>query len=187
MALKMKKGEVKRTLRKFGISPPDGIDTPVYIFTSSKAENVWKGLKHRMWAVGDIKESQLAQRRTKALQLPVGGLGLFYCSDQKVFTAPFRIASLPEDRQETNIWPGVWHFPFKVEPFGDMTARISLAEAKRDWDVFKKAESTAEALNLSGAMSFVESWVSADDWRRICQRLCTDGKVVDAQGGAGSE
>jgi hypothetical protein len=104
-----------------------------------------------MWAVADIVSEQLKARITKARQMPLGASGLFYCSDAECFTVPFHIQSHPEFRDV----PGVWHFPFRIEPLGDLSKRIPLANAKATWRTLEGTSNVTKRINISGGMAFV--------------------------------
>jgi hypothetical protein len=57
-------------------------------------------------------------RYTKAAKMKIGDVGLLYCSENKNFTVPFVVRSLPEFRLVQDIWPEPWALPFKIDPLG---------------------------------------------------------------------
>src|SRR5438445_5643507 len=95
----MSSGRIKQLLFELGFKPESGGDVPLYIFSSGELKHVWIAIQRRMWAVADIDRDQLAGRRTKAMQMPVGANGLFYCSDAECFTVPFVIQSHPKPEE----------------------------------------------------------------------------------------
>ena len=163
--------KLRQILFDLGLPPTSGPDTPVFIFSSAELKHVWIALKRRMWAVADIVSEQLRARITKARQMPLGASGLFYCSDAECFTVPFRIQSPPEFRDVPDVWPGVWHFPFQIEPLGDLGKRILLANAKASWRTLQGVNNVTKRINISGSMAFVPSWLYKDDWDTILEKL----------------
>lgn len=165
--------KVRQILFDLGFPPTSGVDTPIFIFPSAELKHVWMALQRQMWAVSDIVSEQLKARVTKARQMPLGAFGLFYCSDAKCFTVPFRIQSHPEFRDVPDVWPGVWHFPFQIEPLGDLSKRIPLANAKATWRTLEGANNVTKRINISGGMAFVPSWLYKEDWDMILEKLTT--------------
>lgn len=167
---------LRKLVVELGYALPDGPDTPVFIFSSTELKHIWIALQRRMWAIADIMPDQLASRVTKARELPLGADGLFYCSDAKCFTVPFRIQSQPELREVRDVWPSVWHFPFKIEPRGDLGSRIPLAKAKTTWKALEGASNPTTRINMSGGMAFVPSWLYRSDWELVLRTLETKAK-----------
>ncbi len=162
---------IRQLLFELGIKPDTGGDIPVYIFPTQQLHHVSIALQKGLWAVADIQSDQRAARATKARQMPLGSNGLFYCSDAKLFTVPFTVASPPEDRDVTDVWPGVWRFPFRIQPLGTLGKRISLATAKREWETLRGVANVTQTLRLSGGMAFVPSWLYETDWQLIISQL----------------
>ena len=174
----MNSAKLRQLLLELGIVPEGERDTPIYIFPSDELRHVWIGLQRGLWAVGDITSDQQISRETKANQMPIGAHGLFYCSDAKCFTVPFIIESHPEHRDVSDIWPGVWHFPFRIRPLGDLGKRISLSTAKHEWKTLKGVSNITKVLRISGSMAFVPSWLYASDWQLILQKLSSRTTVA---------
>ncbi len=167
----MSSGRIKQLLFELGFKPETGGDVPVYIFSSGELRHVWIAVQKRMWAVATIDRDQLAARTTKAKQMPIGANGLFYCSDAECFTVPFIVQSHPQEKEVTDVWPGVWHFPFEIDPRGDLSKRISLSKAKSAWRTLEGARNVTTRINISGSMAFVPSWLYQEDWDAILRQL----------------
>ena len=165
--------KLRQILFDLGFPPTSGADTPVFIFSSAELKHVWIALQHRKWAVADIVSDQLRARITKARQMPLGASGLFYCSDAECFTVPFRIQSHPELADISDVWPGVWHFPFEIDPLGDLSKRIRLRDAKATWRALEGVSNVTKRINISGSMAFVPSWLYREDWDLILRTLST--------------
>ena len=167
----MSNARIRNLLFELGVKPDKGGDTPVFIFSSGDLKHVWTAIQKRTWAVASIDPDQLPGRRTKAKQMPIGANGLFYCSDAECFTVPFIVQSHPEQREINDVWPGTWHFPFEINPLGDLSRRISLAKAKATWRTLQDARNVTTRINISGSMAFVPSWLYEEDWNGILRQL----------------
>jgi hypothetical protein len=162
---------VRQLLFELGLPPTNGPEVPVFIFSSAELRHVWIALERRLWAVSTIDPDQLRGRITKARRMPLGANGLFYCSDAKCFTAPFKIQSRPELTQVEDVWPGTWHFPFEIDPLGNLGKRISLRKAKATWKTLEGTRNVTTRINISGSMAFVPSWLYEEDWESILGEL----------------
>lgn len=56
--------------------------------------------------------------------MPLGALGLFYCSETQVFTTPYIVTKEVEDIHVTNIWTEEWMYPFNIKIFGNTNKAI---------------------------------------------------------------
>ena len=145
---------------------------PAYIFPSRSTQHVEIAVEQKLWAIHDIVARQHAARRVKASAVPVGAEGIFYVSARKAFTVPFIVSSTPEEREVKGIWPGVWHYPFRIEPLGPPWRFIPLARAKRQWLTLGGISNPTMHLRLSGSMAFVRSEIDDFDWACIKDELC---------------
>lgn len=174
---------LSRLWHQYGDPPPDGKGTPIHFFSSQCLRHIEIAIQRGIWAVADIDLEQRAARVTKARNLEIGDHGLFYSSDEECFTVPFVVKSKPENRVVSNVWPGNWYFPFGIAPLGDLSRRICLPEAYREWETLKGVDNVTKALNLSGGMAFVESWLFERDWKLILQKLSTGNEGLNATRG----
>lgn len=65
----------------------------VYVFASKNRTNIWAGIGAGLWAVADADGPHAAGRQTKAMQMPVGALGVIYCVENQSLTTPFVVLS----------------------------------------------------------------------------------------------
>ena len=93
----------------------------VYIFSSNTITNIWAGIGAGMWAVQIYDKPEF---KTRAMNMPIGSVGLIYCVENQSFTTPFIIKTTPEDRLISDIWPEQWMLPFNIQPFGTPRKRI---------------------------------------------------------------
>jgi hypothetical protein len=142
----------------------------VFVFTSSTLTNIWAGLGSRKWAVS-AQQAGNASIRTKARRLPVGQLGLFYCTQTKSLTASFVIATAPDMASEvSHIWPETWALPFGIVPLGTPekqihTKDLAVLPSVRDGTPWHKL------LHFQPTTVFAPSQLSVEDWSVLASRL----------------
>ena len=64
----------------------------VYIFTSPTLGDIQTAIEHRSWAVESIEEPHAWARLGRSRQMPIGAVGLFYCSAEPA--VPFADSSI---------------------------------------------------------------------------------------------
>jgi len=153
----------------------------VYIFPSLTMRNIHIGVERKMWAVAPISEPHATARRTRALNMPLGIAGLFYCSEDgfKCFTVPFIVESEPLDKAVPDVWPETWYLPFRIRPLGSIQHRVTLAHARATWPILHGAENPTWVLTLSGAMAFASTFFPRAEWDIVLEQLHLDPEQLE--------
>lgn len=152
----------------------------LFCFASRNEENIWRGYKARMWAVATVSDSQMRGRVTKANKyLKNGSRGLLYCAPTQSFTVPFIVMSSADPHKIVkDIWPEPWVLPFKINPLGNPSRKISAASAELRWPYFHRRPhlwgGVTAAMNATGVTVFVPVDISEEDWTLILADLGTD-------------
>jgi hypothetical protein len=147
----------------------------VYFFTSPTLKHFQIAINHRTWAVESIEEPHAWARLGRSRQMPIGAVGLFYCSTEpQVFTTPFIVESRPEDRAIEGVWEQPMYLPFSIRPLGDLGTQILFTHARSTWPTLKAAEDARDTLNLSPALAFTPTFIPRYDWDLILEQLKID-------------
>lgn len=142
----------------------------LYVFSSKSLNNIWAGIGANKWAV---QVCDIPNLKEKAMKMPLGALGLFYCSDSKVqgFTTPFIVTKEVEYIHITNIWEDEWMYPFGIKTFGNPNKVIH----KNDIGILHKVSSSPKYWNhvmgISPIEAFVPIEISIEDWEILIKRL----------------
>lgn len=140
----------------------------LYVFSSHSLNNIWAGIGANKWAV---QVCGIPNLKEKAMKMPLGALGIFYCSETQVFTTPFIVTKQAEDISITNIWPEEWIYPFGIKTFGNPNRVIH----KNDINILNKVSSSARKWNHEMSISPIEAFVSTDisleDWEILIREL----------------
>jgi len=147
----------------------------LFVFSSDTFANVVRGYEEQMWAVSRVDATTAAARETRSSNLGRFSRGLLYSSDGQVFTVPFRVKSLPENRVETKVWPGeTWEFPFGIYPLGSPEKILGLPTASMSWPFMRGMRNPSiEVRGMSGLTVFAPNTISLDDWNLILKDLGT--------------
>lgn len=144
----------------------------IYCFTSKDIKNIWAAVGAQKWAITPNSE-MYKQHKTKGEKMNVGSFGIFYSTEEKVFTTPFVVKSKINDNEETDIWKGDFVFPFEIRTIGEplLNKRIHISEMQQ---ILKKCEDDREWNRVffpGGRFDFVKSEVSLDVWEEILKKL----------------
>ena len=103
----------------------------LYTFASNSIPNIWAAVGASAWAVRTPEsDATKKQKITKALKMPIGAFGIFYCSKIGL-TTPFVVYSCALEKSfQANIWEGHWFLQFRIKPLGDPSSFLSLSDAK---------------------------------------------------------
>lgn len=140
----------------------------VYIFSSNTITNIWAGIGAGMWAVQIYDRPEF---RTRAMNMPIGAVGLIYCVENQSFTTPFIIKTTPEDRIISDIWPEDWMLPFNIQPFGTPRKLIHKDQIGILPAVSQSNKSWHHVLNIQGTTAFAPTHLSEEDWGILIREL----------------
>jgi hypothetical protein len=145
----------------------------VYLFASKNLTNIWAGIGARRWAVSE-KAAALGVVQASAKRLPVGSLGLFYCTEAKGFTTPFLITSEPNQSEVvSNVWPEVWRLPFSIHPFGSPSLIMTIDSALQILPTMKASGRSkwTRVFHIQPTSAFQPTSFSYDDWSLVINEL----------------
>lgn len=146
----------------------------IYVFSSTNHANIVAGVAARKWAVSR-DQANMPGAATKASNLRVGTIGLFYCVETKSFTVPFLVTSAPQlDASITDIWPDEWFFPFSILPLGSPDKQFSSKEAAKLPVVKASGRTWNKVLRPQGQFVFQPAQIGSDDWEMIFTALKAD-------------
>jgi hypothetical protein len=147
----------------------------LYVFSSATLTNIWAGIGSRNWAVS-LEQGRNASIQGKAKNLPIGGLGIFYCVQEKALTTPFLIRSKPEpNRVIEHIWPEKWSLPFRIVPLGSPDSLITTIDLKKLLPSLSTgAKRWNELFHVSPLTVFAASKISETDWEILVSRLADE-------------
>ncbi len=140
----------------------------VYIFSSNTITNIWAGIGAGMWAVQIYDKPEF---KTRAMNMPIGSVGLIYCVESQSFTTPFIIKTTPEDRLISDIWPEQWMLPFNIQPFGTPRKRIHKDQINILPIVNESSKSWHHVLHIQSNLAFSPTHISEVDWEILIQEL----------------
>ncbi|WP_242123034.1 hypothetical protein [Sphingobium sp. Sx8-8] len=148
----------------------------IYVFASNTLTNIWAGMGAQRWAVSPMEAGspQEKGRITKARKMPVGALGILYCSADKTLTVPFVVtSSVDEDAIISHVWPERWVLPFKFRPLGTPHRRITIDEAKQRLPSFSSDPSPAfnNVFRVRADFAFQTSDITDEDWSVLIREL----------------
>ena len=148
----------------------------IYVFPSVNRANIRIGVQHKMWAIPRPAELRMKRQfTTKALNMPIGAHGLFYCTAAKAFTVPFSVASRPDTNHiVNNVWDGEFILPFHIHPLSDAWPWIdkdtiddvlpTLRHSKEGW--YKRIKFRPNQI-------FSPTTLSLHDWYALVKCLAT--------------
>lgn len=152
----------------------------VYIFTSPTLKNIEIALDQKSWAVEFITEPHAWARLGRSRQMPIGAVGLFYCSTEpQLFTSPFIVESRPEDKAVEGVWAETRYLPFAIRPIGDLSNQVLYSHARFTWPNLKGLDNPSETLNLAPDLSFTPTFMPRYDWDLILEQLKIDPEVYE--------
>lgn len=141
----------------------------IYIFSSNSQTNIWAGISSKLWAIQKCNITNIKQKINK---FPIGGLGLFYCSETKTFTTPFIIKSKPTNGFIDTIWADEWQYPFKIIPLGTPNKNISKDILKQTLPTIKNSTKPWNStLHIAPTLAFCASNITKADWSIIINLL----------------
>jgi hypothetical protein len=141
--------------------------TELFVFTADSLENIEIGVRNHTWAVPTSSDTTAADRFIRSQAMPVYSKAIFFCHIQSIFTVPFRIRSIPQDRFQSGIWNETFRFPFAIYPLGDTSKTMDRTTAKSRWPFF-------DQLRISESPEdFFPSLIAHTDWKDILADLST--------------
>lgn len=140
----------------------------VYIFSSSTLTNIWAGIGANMWAVQNYGKSEFI---TRAKNMPLGALGLFYCVETKSFTTPFLIASIPIEKTISNIWSEKWILPFNIKPLGCPNKQFHKDDLGELPLIKGRENRWHHLLHIQPNAAFSATVMSNEDWSIFLEKL----------------
>jgi hypothetical protein len=148
----------------------------IYVFASNTLTNIWAGVGAEMWAVApaELGSSHEKGRITKAKKMPVGGLGILYCSETRELTVPFVVYSqVDETVVVSHVWGMDWVLPFKIKPLGNPHRRMSIDQAKSGLPSFATDPQPAfnHVFRVRADFAFQTSQISSADWSVLIEKL----------------
>lgn len=148
----------------------------LYVFSSSTLTNIWAGIGARLWAVSQRDDAQLKGLITKAREMSVGSLGIFYCTEVQSLTTPFLIYSTPQGTEPvSDVWPqhDRWILPFKIHPLGTPRKRMHKDQAMTVLPSLVASGKTniTHVLPIPAATVFSPALVTGDDWELLLEHL----------------
>jgi len=149
----------------------------LFVFSSKNLTNIWAGIGSRTWAVAERDDSGMKALITKAKGMPIGSIGIFYCSETQSLTTPFLVYShIDESHKVTNIWSNEWVLPFKIHPLGNPDKQLSKDEAMEILPILKASEKTniTHILPISAMQLFTPKDISEKDWEILLEKLCLE-------------
>lgn len=152
----------------------------LYVFSSSTLTNIWAGVGARLWAVSQRDESQMKGLITKAKDMTVGSLGVFYCTEVQSLTTPFLVYSQPHSTElVTNVWPQTdrWVLPFRIQPSGTPRRQLHKDQALDLLPTLKAngKSNITHALPISATTVFSPANLTSEDWAILLQQLAEIG------------
>ena len=145
----------------------------IYVFTSDNLTNVWAGVGAQMWAVPlSNSENSNKGRKTKAAKMPVGALGLLYCSSDRTFTSPFVVHSKADPSQVVeHVWPGKWILPFSIRTIGNPHSRVSWNDVAASMPSCVEGKPLHKVLHVEPLTVFTSDEISEADWSFLLSKL----------------
>lgn len=143
----------------------------LYVFSSKTLNNIWAGIGAGKWAV---QLCNIPNLKEKAMNMPLGSLGLFYCSESKEFTTPFIVTKKVEDKRIKNIWPEEWMFPFGIKVFGNPDKGIHKNNINILPVVSKSSRRWNHVMGISPIEVFVPIEISGEDWKILIEELLVE-------------
>lgn len=148
----------------------------LFCFASRSEENIWLGVRNRLWAVGTVSDQAMRARITKARNyLRVGSRGILYCNPTQSFTTPFIVESMADPVATVkDIWPEPWVLPFRINPLGNPSRQLHKDRATELWQVLINSphrKNVPAAMNITGTTVFVPVEVPDGDWALILRDL----------------
>lgn len=140
----------------------------IYIFSSNTLTNIWAGIGAKMWAVHNYNKPEFI---TRAKNMPLGALGLFYCVESKSFTTPFLVAGSPEEKVISNIWPEEWILPFNIKPLSDPNKQLHKDNLNILPLIKGKENQWHHKLHIQANTAFSPTVLSNEDWSIILDKL----------------
>lgn len=154
------------------------MSTPIklYVFSSATLTNIWAGVGARQWAVSQRDESQMKGLITKAQDMTVGSLGVFYCTEVQSLTTPFLVYSQPHSTDlVADVWPQTdrWVLPFQIHPLGTPRRQMHKDLVVTSLPTLKANGKTniTHALPIPAPTVFSPASLTSDDWAVLLQHL----------------
>lgn len=147
--------------------------TKFFVFSAKNKRNIEIGHEQSRWAVSNVTEATLSARFSRAKNyLEIGDWGIFYCSENKSFTTPFKIQSLPINEYVEGVWPERWALPFEIRSFSTPEYWLGLGMAKKIWSRHKSyIIPTNEIHGITGLTVFNANYVNTEDWNFSIEKL----------------
>lgn len=145
----------------------------LFVFSSYSISNIWAAIGARQWAVSK-KQAENKSIRTKASNVPIGSLGIFYYNiGIAYFTTPFLICSKPDaGKIIKDIWPKEWALPFRILPLGSPEKHITASKLASMLPSLKgKSGEWKSLFHVQGLTVFTPSPITDMDWEVIISEL----------------
>ena len=145
----------------------------VYLFASKNVTNIWAGIGAGQWAISE-NAAALPVVQASAKRLPVGSLGLFYCTEAKGLTTPFMVLSSPDPVAVVkDIWAETWRYPFSITALGTPLKIIGIDQALSLLPTLQKAGKSrwTRVLHFQPTSAFQPSTLLDADWELIVRNL----------------
>lgn len=146
----------------------------LYVFSSKTIDNIAIGVENRLWAVPIPAEEQYRRQfTTKAMDMPVGAHGVFYCSGNiKSFMVPFLVESQAEENKVIeNVWAGKFFLPFRIRTLGDTSRLLPKDKVNRLLPSFNPLNPWHCNLRFRPNLAFLPSKVLQGDWDALVKHL----------------
>ena len=106
--------------------------------------------------------------------MPVGSLGILYCTEKQCFTAPFIVHSKPDPKRVVyDVWDGQrgWILPFRIRTVGNPHALLTWEEAKRELPSCNAGVALNSLIHVEPLTVFTGTEIAADDWSYFIEKL----------------
>ena len=154
------------------------MSTPIklYVFASETLTNIWAGIGARRWAVSQRDGAAMKGLATKAQEMTIGSLGVFYCTQIQSLTTPFLVYSQPHSTETVNdIWPEAerWVLPFAIHPLGTPRRRLSKDDAMSLLPTLRASgkNNISQALPIPPVTVFSPANLTGEDWAVLLKHL----------------
>lgn len=129
-----------------------------------------------MWAVSQRDDAQMKGLITKAQEMTVGSLGVFYCTEVQSLTTPFLVYSQPHSTElVTDVWPQTdrWVLPFKIHPLGTPRRLMHKDQAISLLPTLKASgkSNITHVLPIPAPTVFSPASLTSEDWAMLVQHL----------------
>jgi len=152
----------------FGSNPMNTLK--LFVFPAESLEQIQIGIQEHTWAVPTSSDSSAEARFLRSQEMPVFSKAVIFCTSEKIFTVPFIVRSIPQNRFQSGLWSETYRFPFAISPLGDTSKFLDIETAKDRWPFYQN-------LYIPVVLDdFTPSMIPSEDWKTILTDL---GSVPD--------